>query len=68
HPDVPVTTPDAVLADPDIRLVVITTPNDTHAPLARRALEAGKHVVIDKPFATSLADGEALVALAKARG
>ncbi|MEN2709041.1 oxidoreductase [Sphingomonas sp. NPDC092331] len=68
HPGVPVTTPDALLADPDIDLVVVTTPNDTHAPLARRALEAGKHVVIDKPFATSLADGEALVALAGARG
>ncbi|OSZ66846.1 oxidoreductase [Sphingomonas sp. IBVSS2] len=68
YPDVAVTTPDALLADPSIALVVITTPNDTHAPLARRALEAGKHVVIDKPFATSLADGEALVALAKAKG
>jgi scyllo-inositol 2-dehydrogenase (NADP+) len=68
YPGVTVTTPDALLADPGIQLVVISTPNDTHAPLARRALQAGKHVVIDKPFATNLADGEALVALAKEKG
>uniref|UniRef100_A0A183CB54 GFO_IDH_MocA domain-containing protein n=1 Tax=Globodera pallida TaxID=36090 RepID=A0A183CB54_GLOPA len=68
YPDVAVTTPDALLADPSIQLVVVTTPNDTHAPLARRALEAGKHVVIDKPFATNVADGEGLVALAREKG
>lgn len=68
YPQVAVTTPDALLADPSIELVVITTPNDTHVPLARRALEAGKHVVIDKPFATNLPDGEGLVALAKYKG
>lgn len=68
YPDVAVTTPDALLADPAIELVVVTTPNDTHVPLARRALDAGKHVVIDKPFATNLADGEGLIALAKAKG
>lgn len=58
----------ALLADRDIELVAISTPNDTHFPLARAALEAGKHVVIDKPFATSVAEAEALVALAEARG
>lgn len=58
----------ALFADPSIRLVAISTPNDTHFPLARAALEAGKHVVIDKPFATSVADGDALVAMAEARG
>jgi scyllo-inositol 2-dehydrogenase (NADP+) len=56
------------LARDDIELVVVSTPNDTHVPLARAALEAGKHVVIDKPFATSVADGEALIALTKAKG
>lgn len=60
--------PGALFADPAIELVVISTPNDTHFPLARAALEAGKHVVIDKPFANSVADAEALVALAEARG
>jgi scyllo-inositol 2-dehydrogenase (NADP+) len=68
YPNVAVTTPEALLADPEIALVVVSTPNDTHAPLARAALEAGKHVVVDKPFATKVADGEALVALAKAKG
>lgn len=58
----------ALLANPDIELVAISTPNDTHFPLARAALEAGKHVVIDKPFATSVAEAEALVALAEAQG
>lgn len=59
---------EALIADPSIGLVVIATPNELHAPLARAALEAGKHVVIDKPFAVDPADGEALIALARARG
>lgn len=58
----------ALFADPSIGLVVIATPNDLHAPLARAALDAGKHVVIDKPFAVDPADGRALIALAQARG
>ncbi|MDI7774299.1 oxidoreductase [Asticcacaulis sp. EMRT-3] len=49
------------VADPDIELVVIATPNDSHAPLAHEALDAGKHVVIDKPFALSVAEGESLI-------
>ncbi len=68
YPDAAVTSAEALIADPGIALVVISTPNDTHFPLAKAALEAGKHVVIDKPFATSIADGEALIALARAKG
>jgi scyllo-inositol 2-dehydrogenase (NADP+) len=56
---------DALLADPDIDLVVIATPNHEHAPLARSALRAGKHVVIDKPFALALAEADELCALAE---
>jgi scyllo-inositol 2-dehydrogenase (NADP+) len=69
HPHVQVV-PDAttLLADPAIELVVVSTPNDTHFPLAKAALEAGKHVVIDKPFANTVAEAEALLALAKAQG
>jgi predicted dehydrogenase len=48
----------------DADLVVIATPNTSHYPLAVAALEAGKHVVIDKPFTTTLADARALVVLA----
>ncbi len=44
--------------DPDIDLVVIATPNDTHFPLAKAALEAGKHVVVDKPFTATLSARE----------
>ncbi|MFB2857549.1 oxidoreductase [Aeromonas allosaccharophila] len=54
-----------VLSDDSVDLVVIATPNDTHAPLARQALLAGKHVVIDKPFALDLTEAKALVELAE---
>ena len=54
-----------VLADPAIDLVVIATPNDTHAPLAQAALRAGKHVVVDKPFALDLDQARAVAAQAR---
>jgi scyllo-inositol 2-dehydrogenase (NADP+) len=62
-------TPDAaaLIADPEIDLIVISTPNYSHFPLAEAALEAGKHVVIDKPFTVTLAEADALIALARAR-
>lgn len=63
-----VSDPKEIFDDPEIKLVVITTPNQTHFSLARQALEAGKHVVIDKPFTTSLAETDTLIALAKQRG
>ncbi|MGA9659524.1 MAG: oxidoreductase [Asticcacaulis sp.] len=50
------------LADSNIELVVIATPNDLHAAMAHEALDAGKHVVIDKPFALSVAEGESVLA------
>jgi scyllo-inositol 2-dehydrogenase (NADP+) len=52
----------------DVELVVISTPNAFHFPLARAALEAGKHVVVDKPFTASVAEADALIDLAAARG
>ncbi len=56
-----------ILDDPAIDLVVVGTPNDTHLPFAEAALQAGKHVVIDKPIAPS-ADGVArLMQLARER-
>ncbi len=58
---------DEVLADPRIQLIVVATPNDTHASIARKALQAGKHVVVDKPFATSYADAKALSEIAAER-
>lgn len=59
---------ESVLTDPRIDLVVIATPNPTHGPLARAALEAGKHVVVDKPFALDVAESLGIEALAQARG
>src|SRR5882757_6171490 len=49
----------------DIRLVVIATPNDTHFAFARQCLEAGRDVVVDKPFTTTLEEAVSLVQLAK---
>jgi scyllo-inositol 2-dehydrogenase (NADP+) len=57
----------AIEAD-DIDLVVIATPNKTHAPLARRALLAGKHVVVDKPLVGDAAEGADLIELAHRQG
>jgi len=54
-----------LLDDPSIDLVVITTPNELHAPLAVSALEAGKHVVVEKPFVVTSAEGRAVVECAK---
>src|SRR5258708_30932831 len=54
-----------LLAMPQISLVAISTPNETHFPFAKRCLEAGRHVVLDKPFTNSLAEARELVALAK---
>lgn len=59
-----VSAPEALIYDPDIELVVVATPNDSHFPLAQAALRAGKHVVVDKPFTVDVAEAEALIALA----
>ena len=56
---------DTVIADPEIDLIVVATPNDSHASLAQAALKAGKHVVVDKPFA--LNEGEAQATIDTAR-
>jgi predicted dehydrogenase len=52
----------------DLDLVVVATPNRTHVPLARHALEAGLPVVVDKPFAPTAAEAYDLAALAEERG
>jgi scyllo-inositol 2-dehydrogenase (NADP+) len=58
----------ALLADPTLELVVVNTPNDTHHDLTRQALLAGKHVLVEKPVATSVAQWHALMALARQQG
>ncbi|WP_194149687.1 oxidoreductase [Oecophyllibacter saccharovorans] len=65
-PDVPVVpTPEALFSDETLDLIVIATPNDTHAPLAQAALRSGKHVVVDKPFTLDLEEGRALIRTAE---
>ncbi|MEO6966542.1 MAG: oxidoreductase [Acidobacteriaceae bacterium] len=56
-----------LLAQPELALVVITTPPSTHFELARQCLEAGKHVVIDKPFVASSEQARQLIELARSR-
>jgi predicted dehydrogenase len=55
---------DALLLDPRVQAVAIATPPRTHYDLVRRALEAGKHVMVEKPLATSVAHAEDLITLA----
>jgi predicted dehydrogenase len=57
-----------ILRDPAIDAVHICTPNAQHFPMAKDALQAGKHVLCEKPLATSVAEGEELVALATRHG
>ena len=59
---------EAVFGDPAIDVVHLCTPNNTHVPLARAALEAGKHVVVEKPIATDRAGADELLAAAAAAG
>jgi 1,5-anhydro-D-fructose reductase (1,5-anhydro-D-mannitol-forming) len=57
----------ALLADPQVQAVFVTTNNRTHAPLATAALEAGRHVIVEKPLAINSDEAKKLVELAKSR-
>ena len=57
-----------ILRDPEIDAVHICTPNAQHFPMAKDALSAGKHVLCEKPLATSVEEGEELVSLAAKKG
>jgi predicted dehydrogenase len=59
---------DALLADPEIDLVVVGTPPNSHTEMVVSALEAGKHVVCEKPFALSAADCDRMLAAAERAG
>ena len=58
----------ALVADPSVDVISITTPNAWHAPMAIAALETGKHVWCEKPMAPALADAERMAAAARASG
>lgn len=57
-----------ILNDPAIDAVVIVTPPEVHFDYAKRALEAGKHVVVDKPFVETVAEAQELFEMAATRG
>ncbi|EIM88136.1 NAD-P-binding protein [Stereum hirsutum FP-91666 SS1] len=57
-----------VLADPEIELIIVGTPNETHYAFAKAALEAGKNVLVDKPITSNFKEAQELGALAKSKG
>jgi len=60
--------PEALLAHPEIEIVCVCTPSGQHAAQAVAALRAGKHVLVEKPMALSLADADAMIAAAAQAG
>ena len=59
---------DEVLNDPQVKLVVVCTHADSHFEYAKRALEAGKNVLVEKPFTPTLEEANTLFALANSKG
>ena len=70
HRDLPdvavVPTAAALLDDPAVELIVVAVPNAAHHAVAREALDAGRHVVVDKPFTVTTAEADDLIARARA--
>ena len=60
-----VSDPAALATHPDLDVVVIASPNETHAPLAQLAMRAGRNVVVDKPFTITVEEARQLAAVAK---
>jgi len=60
--------PGELIADPEIELIIVASPNESHFRLAETALAVGKHVVIEKPMCTSSGDAEKLIEAAKRSG
>lgn len=59
---------DEMLADDSLQAIYVATNNMTHAPIAMKALKSGKHVIVEKPMATTVADAEKMNKLAKKLG
>ncbi len=69
YPNVKVyTSVEDMLADKDLELIVVNTPNYTHFDFVKAALEAGKNVIVEKPFTVHAKEGETLAALAAEKG
>ncbi|MFO7670693.1 MAG: Gfo/Idh/MocA family oxidoreductase [Bacteroidales bacterium] len=63
-----VTSYDAILEDPQVELVIVNTPDHLHFEMAARALNAGKHVVVEKPFTLKVEHADQLITLAREKG
>lgn len=59
---------DDIINDPEVDIVVVATSNDVHYSLTKQALEAGKHVIVEKPFTNTSAEADELISLAKEKG
>ena len=59
---------DDVLGDPEVNLVVVNTPDRFHVPYAKQILNAGKHALVEKPFAPTAKEAREVFALAKEKG
>ena len=59
---------DALIDDPDIELVVVNTPDHLHVDMATRAMEAGKNVVVEKPFTLKASEADHLIEIADKQG
>ncbi len=59
---------DDILNDPEVELIIVNTPDYLHFDMAKQAIEAGKHVVVEKPFTKTSDDAKELIALAKKKG
>ena len=59
---------EALLHESSVHLIVVATPNTSHLEIAAQSLQAGKHVVVDKPFTITSADADELIALSKKVG
>jgi predicted dehydrogenase len=69
YPDLKLTDDYAeMLADPDVKAVLVATPISTHHAVAKAALEAGKHVFVEKPMTSDQADARELIDISAARG
>lgn len=59
---------DELLADADVELVIVNTPNYTHYEYAKKSLLSGKHVIVEKPFVVATREGEELIQIANQKG
>lgn len=59
---------DELIADSELELIIVNTPDVTHFDYCKAALEAGKHVIVEKPFVFTVSEGEELIRLAAEKG